>query len=74
MKSIAVLFLILGVLLVLSGIIMLFADKIPWLGNLPGDFHFKGKNIQFHFPLMTSILVSLVLTVLLNIILRFFGK
>ncbi len=35
-----------------------------WLGKLPGDFAFRGKNFSFYFPLGTSIVISLVLTLL----------
>jgi len=37
------------------------------LGRLPGDFSWQGKNFSFHFPLATSLLVSLILTVLINL-------
>ncbi|GAB4332934.1 MAG: hypothetical protein Kow0089_01190 [Desulfobulbaceae bacterium] len=74
MKSIALFFLIAGGLLFAAGLILLFADKISWLGQLPGDIHLKFKNFSFHFPLTSCLLISLVLTVLLNIIFRFFGK
>ncbi len=74
MKSIAVLLLVFGLLLFITGLALLFADKIPWLGNLPGDFHFKGKNTQFYFPLMSCIIISLILTIVLNIIFRLLGK
>ncbi|MBU2518515.1 MAG: DUF2905 domain-containing protein [Proteobacteria bacterium] len=35
-----------------------------WLGKLPGDFSYRGKNFSLYFPLGTSILISLVLTLL----------
>ncbi len=44
---------------------MVFAGKIPWLGRLPGDFFFRGKNFSFYFPLTTSILISVILTLIL---------
>ncbi|HLQ95016.1 MAG TPA: DUF2905 domain-containing protein [Pseudogracilibacillus sp.] len=39
-----------------------------WIGKLPGDFSFKKGNVTFHFPLMTSIIVSILLTLLLFLI------
>ncbi len=45
-------------------------DKIPFLGKLPGDFTFKGKNTTLYFPLMSGIVISIILTVILNL----FGK
>lgn len=74
MKSIALLLLAAGGLLVAAGMLLLFFDKIPWLGNLPGDLHFKVKNVRLHLPLMSWVLLSLVLTILLNLIIRLFGK
>jgi hypothetical protein len=74
MKSIAIFLLITGGLLILGGLVLLVADKVPWLGNLPGDIHYRGRNFSFHFPLMTCILLSIILTVVINIILRFFGR
>ena len=49
------------------GIIMALGDKIPFLGKLPGDFTFKGKSITLYFPLMSGIVISIILTVVLNI-------
>ena len=74
MKNIAILLLITGGLLIIGGFILLFADKVPWLGKLPGDIHFRGRNFSFHFPLMTSLIISIILTVIINLIIRFFGK
>jgi len=65
----AKLFIILGILLVIMGILMMLKIPIP-LGKLPGDISFKGKNFQFYFPVVSSILVSIILTLLLN----FFSK
>ncbi|HOG16966.1 MAG TPA: DUF2905 domain-containing protein [Syntrophales bacterium] len=56
---------VLGLLLVLAG-----KGHLPWIGRLPGDFFFKGKNFSFYFPLTTSILVSVVLTLILWLINR----
>ena len=60
--------LIIGIGLTLLGLILLFSGKVSWLGRLPGDFYFKGKNISFYFPLATSFLISLILTLILWLI------
>lgn len=63
------LLLILAVVIAVVGVILILAGKglIP---RLPGDIAIERKNFRFYFPLGTSILVSLVLTLLLNLFLR----
>ncbi len=56
--------LMIGLLIVAAGLIMMFAGKIPWIGRLPGDFLYKGKNFTFYFHLATSLLISIVLTLI----------
>jgi len=56
---------VVGLIIVGIGLVMVFAGKIPWLGRLPGDFFFRGKNFSFYFPLTTSILISVILTLIL---------
>ncbi len=56
-----------GTIVVIVGIILLISPKIPWLGRLPGDILIRRKNFTFYFPLVTCIVISIVLTVLLNI-------
>jgi len=62
----------LGVLLVIIGAVILLAARfgIP-LGRLPGDISYRGKNVSVFFPLGTSILVSVVLSLILYLISRF---
>jgi hypothetical protein len=64
-----------GIVLILIGGGMYFAAKlgIP-LGRLPGDIRIEGENGSFYFPLTSSILVSVILTIILNLISRFWGK
>lgn len=54
-----------GLVIAAAGVLLTFADRIPWLGRLPGDFYVKRENFSFYFPLTTSILVSVVLSLLL---------
>lgn len=62
----------LGVLLVIVGSALLLAARfgLP-LGRLPGDISYRGKNVSVFFPLGTSILLSVVLSVILYLISRF---
>jgi len=58
-------FIIIGLIIAGIGFALIFAGKIPWIGRLPGDFFFRGKNFSFYFPLTTSILISVILTLIL---------
>ena len=62
--------LIAGLLIAAVGAVIMIAPKIPWLGRLPGDIHLRGKNWSFHFPIVTSIVISIVLTILYNLFSR----
>jgi hypothetical protein len=62
--------LVLGVAIALvGGLLYLAGDRIP-LGRLPGDFSWKRKGVSVYFPLATSILISIVLTILANLFFR----
>jgi len=65
MESIGKLLMILGLVLVGVGLLLLFGSKLPWLGKLPGDIIVERKNFTFYFPITTSILISLLLSLLL---------
>jgi len=69
-------YLILGgiVLLVIGGLVLLAAKFGLPLGRLPGDIRIERENFRFYFPLATCLLLSLVLTLLLNIIGRLWKK
>ncbi len=56
---------VIGLIIALIGVILSFAGRIPWLGRLPGDISIKRENVTFYFPLATSILISLVLSLIL---------
>jgi ribose/xylose/arabinose/galactoside ABC-type transport system permease subunit len=51
----------LGVLLVIAGLAWPWLSRVPW-GRLPGDFSIVREGFSFHFPLMTSLIVSIVLS------------
>jgi uncharacterized membrane protein len=53
-----------GLLIVVLGVLFLLGDKIPWFGKLPGDIYIKKKNFTFYFPIATSILISLLLSLI----------
>jgi hypothetical protein len=75
MENISRYLILAGIVLIVIGVIVFGLAKlnIP-LGRLPGDIRIEGQNGTFYFPLATSILVSVVLTILLNLIGRFLKK
>lgn len=54
----------LGLTIALVGVVLLLVGKVPWLGRLPGDIAIERDNFSFYFPITTSILVSLGLSIL----------
>ena len=59
-----------GVVLVLIGGFFILMAKIPWFGRLPGDIVYNREGLTIYIPITTMVLVSLVLTLLLNIVWR----
>jgi uncharacterized membrane protein YkgB len=59
-----------GVVIVLIGALLTLGPRIPWLGRLPGDLSFGGPRWKVYVPLGTSIVLSLLLT----LIVRFFSR
>ncbi|AGL01241.1 DUF2905 domain-containing protein [Desulfoscipio gibsoniae] len=64
------LILMLGLFMVIIGGLLMVVGKIPGLGRLPGDIFVQRGNFTFYFPVVTMIIVSLVLTLLLNVLFR----
>lgn len=72
MSELGRVFIGLGILLlVIGGVILLIGKTGLPLGRLPGDFAYKGKNFSFYFPLATSIVISILLTLIFSILGRF---
>lgn len=65
--------LIIGGLIVLVGLVVyFFGDKLHWIGRLPGDIRVERENVRLYFTITTMIVLSLLLTLILNLIKRFF--
>lgn len=60
----------LGLILLVVGALLHFGGRLLPLGRLPGDFSWHGRNWSVHFPLASSIVISIVLTVLANLFFR----
>lgn len=55
----------LGLFLVVLGLIFSLGGKLPWLGHLPGDLYIQRGRFTFYFPLATSILISVIISLVL---------
>jgi hypothetical protein len=64
--SFAKLLIMFGLILAAVGGILLFIGRVPYIGRLPGDIYIQRKNFIFYFPLATSILLSIILTLLFS--------
>ena len=71
-RDIGKLLILAGSFLVISGLLFLFFHRIPLLGRLPGDIWIRRENFQFFFPLVSCLVVSAVITVVVNLILGLF--
>jgi hypothetical protein len=64
--SFARLLIMFGLILAAVGGLLLLIGKIPYIGKLPGDIYIQRRNFTFYFPLATSILLSILLTLLFS--------
>lgn len=56
-----------GITMVLVGLVIMYGPRIPWLGRLPGDIRVEGKNGSFYFPIVTCIIISIILSIIMNL-------
>jgi membrane protein implicated in regulation of membrane protease activity len=64
MQQFGKILIIIGAATILVGALLLLAGKLPWIGRLPGDIVVQKKNFTFYFPIATSILISILLTLI----------
>jgi hypothetical protein len=69
-ESLGKLLMLMGVILLGLGALFTLAGRIGWLGKLPGDFRFERGGFSFYFPLATSLLLSILLTLIINLFRR----
>ena len=69
MSDLGKLLILVGGMVVLAGVALVLAGRANFpLGRLPGDFVYRGKNTTFYFPLATSLVISVVLSVLMYVL------
>ncbi|MEO8852784.1 MAG: DUF2905 domain-containing protein [Ginsengibacter sp.] len=65
--------LIIGIVIVFAGIVIyFFHDYFKWVGHLPGDIRIERESFRFYFPWVTMIVLSIIVTLFVSIIKRFF--
>jgi hypothetical protein len=60
--------LVVGVLLTVMGVLLPLATQVPWIGRLPGDVNIERGNLRFYAPLATCVLLSLIVTLVVNLL------
>lgn len=70
MNEMAKILIFAGGIFILAGVVLLALEKIPGIGKLPGDIIIKRENFTFYFPLATSILLSVILSLVFYFINR----
>ena len=74
MEGIGKILLIVGGAIVVLGLILIFSQYIPFLGKLPGDILIKKDGFTFYFPIVTFLVLSILLTIIVNIIWHFLSR
>jgi hypothetical protein len=72
--SIGKMLIVLGIGMVVIGVVIILVGRVPFLGKLPGDIHVQKKNFEFHFPIVTCIVISILLSLLLSVFFLWFKK
>ena len=54
-----------GIIMIVVGGLFMFGTKIPFIGRLPGDITIQKKNFSFYFPITTSIIISIILSIII---------
>lgn len=70
LNPVAKVFILAGALTTVIGVLFLFLDKIPWLGNLPGDIYIQRKNFSIYLPITTCIIISVILSLIFYFLTR----
>ncbi len=61
---------IIGIVILMAGLFMTYGPRIPYLGRLPGDIYYKKDTFVFYFPLATSIVISVIISLVLYLLSR----
>ena len=72
LTSLGKLLIFLGGSIMLVGLLLVFAPRVPFLGRLPGDILIQRDGLTVYIPLVTMVLLSVLLTILVNVLPRLF--
>ena len=70
MNEMAKILIFIGSICILAGAVLLLLGKIPGFGKLPGDIVIKRENFTFYFPIATSLLISIIMSLIFYFINR----
>lgn len=70
MSSMGKILILFGIILIALGSVLMLGGKLPWLGRLPGDICIQKRNFTFFFPITTSILISIILSIIFILLRR----
>lgn len=59
-----------GIVLIIFGVILMLGGKLSWFGRLPGDIYVEKKGFSFYFPITTSIIISVILSIMFMLLRR----
>jgi hypothetical protein len=74
MEGLGKILLIVGGIIIVLGLLLVFSEHIPFLGKLPGDIFVKKDGFSFYFPIVTLLILSILITIIVNVILHFLNK
>ena len=74
LEGIGKILIIIGIVIAGLGLLLAFGGRIPFLGKLPGDILIRKDGISFYFPIVTLLLLSALLTLIVNLVSRFMGR
>jgi hypothetical protein len=74
MEGLGKILLIVGGIIVILGLILVFSQHIPFFGKLPGDIFIKKDGFSFYFPIVTLLILSILITIIVNVIFHFLNR
>lgn len=74
MIQVGKIFILIGISFLIIGLVLVFGAKIPYFGRLPGDIYIKKDNFTLYAPIVSFLILSIILSVIVNLLLKIFKK